>query len=172
MPDVYISAKEEDCAVISCLGNQLQDYFHFVSDPASAIVLVEFIDTRADKLFTASRESGVTVSIFHSDQISRYCEVPRDHYLLVCVMLGLVYWRTLMLNPLLAVEDFLVREEKPGCLYAVRNSIQEYALAFEHPYVCRACLEFFRCLGAENETFALMKVLDSMSRRETMPANL
>ncbi len=158
MIDVCLSGPEEDVAQLESLGNQIQGRFRFCRNGKPGAVRVQLLKTLRMGLFSVRRQEGVEVSVDQSEGISLYAGIPRPLYLLICVVLGLVYQRVLQMNPLLIWEDLLVREN-PECLCAARATVQEYALAFERPWVCPACLEFFRCTGAEPETAALQEVL-------------
>ena len=159
MMDVYISGPPEDVRLLAeCNGWQKR--FRFRDAPVTGAVRLAVADVEARRPFSVSRGDGILISTHESDGICRYAGIGKDFYLAVCSLLGLVQWRALVLNELLIWEDFFVHEEPPGCLYAARDTIQEYALAFECPHVCDACLEFFRCLGAEPEVMALQEVLN------------
>jgi len=142
-------------------NNAWQQRFRFSDRMLPDSVHLTVADVPAERPFWVSRAEGVFVSTRESGNICRYAEIGKDFYLSLCSMLGLVQWRALLLNELLVWEDFFVQEEPHGCLYAARDTIQEYALAFEDPYVCDACAEFYRCLGAEPEIMALQDVLNS-----------
>ncbi len=162
MMDVRVSGPRADVVPLIQMANQVQTGFRFSNEHAPRAIPLSLIDLPNSAPFSVSRESGVMVFTHHSEDIAQYAEMSRSLYLVVCSILGLVQWRALALNELLMWEDFLVREDPPGCLYAHRESLHEYALAFERPYVCVPCLEFLRCLGAESETVALLEVLDGL----------
>lgn len=164
MIDVYLTGPEQETARVAVLGNKLQTRFRFSTEPAPATATVRMQQSQSD-LLRVSREEGVLLSLDQSDDISQYARIPRTLYILSCVTLGLVYWRVLALNPLLVWEDLLVRED-PDCLCTARATLQEYALAFERPWVCPACLEFFRCLGVEPETAVLQEMLSHLVRAQ------
>lgn len=163
MIDVFVRGPDEETTQLIQLARDVQTWFRFSREPTSRAVPLTLCARPSDMPFSVSRDNGVAVCTYHSEDIAQYAEMGRDLYLLICAMLGLVQWRALSLNELLLWEDFFVHEEPPGCLYARRGALHEYALAFERPYVCAACLEFFRCLGAESETVALLEVLDSLA---------
>jgi len=159
MPKVGLKGSSKDVTLIVELGNQIQQYYRFVEGPVQEGVIVELSNWPSNTLFTVSRTTGISICTDQSTEIARYARIPRSLYLLTAIMLGLLHWRVLQLNTLLIWEDFLIREEQAGCLCARRSSLQEYALAFENPQICNTCLEFFRCLGAERETFILLHIL-------------
>ena len=163
MIDVHLTGSEEDIRRLAFLGNQYQSRFRFsdISRRDAACVTVTGMCNTTP--FLASNVHGVFIFTHQSEEISRYAGIDRDVYLLICCVLGLIQWRVLQLNPLMVSEDFVVCEEPPLCLYAARSSLRDYALAFERPFVCTSCLEFFRCLGAEPETLALQEVLSLAS---------
>ena len=109
---------------------------------------------------------------WQAEGICLYAEIRRRTYLLVCSLLGLLHWRALDLNPMLVWEDLLVHEEPPACLCAHRDTVQEYALAFENPYICKPCREFFRCLGLESDGRAIQDVLDYLVRERSLTARV
>ena len=169
MIEVYVCGSAEDVAQIQVLGNKIQGRFRFTAEHTPGAVPVRLRETLRTGLISVARpapadtadgasQGGVFVSVDQSEGISQYARLPRPMYLLICVVLGLVYWRVLELNPLLIWEDLFVRED-PECLCAARKTVQEYALAFERPWICPGCLEFFRCTGVEPETAALQEVL-------------
>ncbi|MDP7639484.1 MAG: hypothetical protein QGG73_07185 [Candidatus Hydrogenedentes bacterium] len=67
-------------------------------------------------------------------------------------------WRTLQLNPLLEEYDFLQRTDC-ACLYRAVQQPEDFALLLEEPRLCRACVEFYLCLGVEPEVEALDAVI-------------
>jgi len=160
MTEVYVSGSPDDRVGVARLGNRVQSVYRFVESPSRGAVPVSLSATESTVLCRAGRRHGVSVSTWQAEGICLYAQIPREAYLLVCSMLGLLQWRALDLNPLLVWEDLLVHEEPPACLCAHRETVQEYALAFEHPYICRPCREFFRCLGLELEVLAFQDVLD------------
>jgi len=162
MIEVSVSGPAEEIAQLKALGNKSQARFRFTLQLNAGAVPLELRQKLRSGLLNVSRHRGVLVSLDQSEGISHYAGIPRDLYVLCCSVLGLVYWRVLALNPLLVWEDLLVREG-PECLCAARTTLQEYALAFERPWVCPACLEFFRCTGAEFETAALQEVLSLLT---------
>ena len=163
MIEVYLTGPEEDIRRLAFLGNQYQSRFRFsnVSRRDAACVTVTGLCNTTP--FLASNVHGVFIFTYQSEEICRYVGIERDVYLLICCLLGLAQWRVLQLNPLMVWEDFIVCETPPRCLYAARTTMEEYALAFERPFICAPCLEFFRCLGAEPETLALQEVLGRLS---------
>ena len=158
MIDVYLCGPAEEVSQIEEVGNKVQGRFRCRGMPGAGGVRVRLRRTVRGRLLLVTREDGVVVSLDQSEGISAYAGIPRPLYLLICVVLGLAYWRVLEMNPLLIWEDLFVRED-PECLCASRGTVQEYALAFERPWICPACLEFFRCTGIEPETAALQEVL-------------
>jgi len=160
MMDVCVSGLPRDIELLT-RSNGWQRRFRFSGQAVPGAIRLTVADAAADRPFSVSRADGVFISTYESDNICRYAEIGKGFYLAVCGMLGLVQWRALIMNELLVWEDFFVEEEPRGCLYAARDTIQEYALAFEEPYVCDACMEFFRCLGAEPEIMALQDILSS-----------
>lgn len=160
MIDAYLSGPGEEALQLEALGNKLQERFRFIVQPRPGAAPVQLRQSLPG-LLHVSRHQGVLVSLDQSEGISLYAGIPRQLYVLSCVMLGLLYWRVLVLNPLLVWEDMFVREA-PECLCAARATLQEYALAFERPWVCPSCLEFFRCVGVEPETAALQEVLSHL----------
>jgi hypothetical protein len=163
MIDVFVSGPPEEVGLL-LLGNGRQDRFRFLETPAPDAVKLTISPDPSACPFSVSRNQGVMTYTFQSDVICGYVQTSKDVYLLICSILGLIQWRVLSLNPLLIGEDFIVDEDPPGCLYAKRATIQEYALAFERPYVCYPCLEFFRCLGAERETLTLQEILNGVTQ--------
>ena len=172
MIDVCLTGPAEDVAQLEALGNKIQGRFRFSVEPKPGAARVQLRRTLRGGLLSVTRPEGVVVSLDQSEGISVYAGIPRSLYVLICVVLGLVYWRVLELNPLLIWEDLFVREA-PECLCASRATVQEYALAFEHPWICPACLEFLRCTGVEPETAALQDVLAyATSTQEQAPAEI
>jgi len=172
MIDVYLSGPAEEVSQLEALGNKIQGRFRFSGEPKPGAAPVRLRRTLRDGLVSVTRPDGVQVSLDQSEGISVYAGIPRSFYMLIWVVLGLVYWRVLELNPLLVWEDLFVREA-PECLCASRGTVQEYALAFERPWICPACLEFLRCTGVEPEIAALQDVLaHATSEQERAPAQM
>jgi hypothetical protein len=146
--------------------NEDSGLFRFKEADFSQTPLLTIADTFTRRPFFASRGKGITVFTKESMEICGYAGIDRGFYLSTCALLGLVQWRALALNELLESEDFLTREESNDCLYSARSFIQEYALAFEHPCVCGACLSFYRCLGAETEILTLRELLSRANREK------
>ena len=163
MIEVHLTGPEEDIRRLAFLGNEYQSRFRFSNIPRQDAVCVTVTGLCNTTPFLASIVNGVFVFTHLSEEICGYTGIDRDMYLLICCLLGLVQWRVLQLNPLMVWEDFVVCETPPLCLYAERNAMEDYALAFERPFVCTPCLEFLRCLGAEPETLALQEVLERVS---------
>jgi hypothetical protein len=107
----------------------------------------------------AQAHSGVAVSTWQSEGITRYAGIDRTNYFLLCGALGLLQYRALALNPLLQPDDFL-HDSDNGCLFSTRPLKQEYALLLERPHICPGCVQFFDCLGCEPEVGALLDVLE------------
>jgi len=170
MTDAYLFGPHEDRAGVVQLAKRLQSVYRFVEFPTRDAVPVRLSASESEVLFRASREHGVSVSTWQAEGICLYAKVRLETYLLVCSLLGLLHWRALDLNPMLIWEDLLVHEEPPACLCAHRDTVQEYALAFENPYICKACREFFRCLGLEFESLAIQDVLDYVVRERSRAA--
>jgi len=63
------------------------------------------------------------------------------------------------LNPLLASQDDLRHAQPSRCLFAEQPAKNEYAFVLEDLHICRGCLQFYRCLGAENDIEALLVLM-------------
>lgn len=89
-----------------------------------------------------------------------YTGLDNGTFLLLCTLLGTTQWRTLALNPLLIAEDFHHGPPCP-CLFSHQSCKEDFALVLEEPEVCRSCLAFYRCLGAERDVATLTGYLNS-----------
>lgn len=112
--------------------------------------------------------SGVTVSTDQADGIAHFAGISVAQYLRVCAALGLVQWRALEQNDTLIAEDFL-HAVPSDCLFVTRGRKCDYALAFERPYICFGCFEFYHCLGADREIVSAAQLLQSL--RIATPGN-
>lgn len=158
MIPVFVTGASQNTSGLIQLSQRVQKCFFFTRQPRSEAVRLQVTDSPGNDLFQADRATGVTISTWQSEGISRYAHLPCDAYLLVCSLLGLTQWRALTLNPLLVEEDF-IHGTPSTCLFSSRPFKQDYALLFEEPHVCSGCLAFLRCLGAEPEVEALLQAL-------------
>ncbi|NUM55596.1 MAG: hypothetical protein HUU46_18275 [Candidatus Hydrogenedentes bacterium] len=114
-------------------------------------------------LFSVSPFSGVTVSTDQAEGISLFAGISPVKFLCVCAALGLTQWRALDLNAMLVAED-LAHVEPGECLFAPRSHRSDYALAFEDPFLCAGCFDFYHCLGADREIVAAAELLRSLRK--------
>ncbi len=167
MIEVFVRGNATDVKGLVEFGVEAQERFRFVEKPAPDGVAQADMKNRVqlyltneitNNPFLVDRTRGVKVATTQSEGISHYLGISREAYLLLCSMLGLTQWRVLALNPLLRPEDF-VHVEPATCAFTQQPYIQHYALTLEHRYICPACRDFFRCLGAELEILALQTLL-------------
>ena len=94
---------------------------------------------------------------------ARYAGISQSAYLILCGLLGISQWSVLNLNPLLRPED-LMHPQASNCLFVRPDGIQNFALLLEEPRVCRGCVDFYHCLGADSEVIALLDILAVLDR--------
>ena len=108
---------------------------------------------------------GVTLSMWQSEGISRYAGISQNAYMVLCGLLGLSQWSVLNANPLLRPYDF-GHPPDSNCLFVQPHGIENFALLLEDPQICRGCVDFYHCLGADLEVVAL---LDALARLRRVP---
>lgn len=118
-------------------------------------------DRPSNTLFSLIPDRGVIVSTCESVGICRYACVEVEGYLLLCSLLGLTQWKTMLRNPLLQPDDF-VHDEPRDCLYSCLETKGEAALLLEVPSICQGCRDFYHYLGVDDEILALSEVLDTI----------
>ncbi len=128
--------------------------FRLVDGGEPGAVHLRLTHLRLKSLFTVLRGKEVVVSTWQSEGISHYARIGRGEYLLTCAMMGLLQYKALAKNEFLVEEDF-IHTNCPECLFSTLDAKQKYALLFEEPVICYGCLEFFNCLGVEDEVSAL-----------------
>lgn len=101
----------------------------------------------------------VTVCADQAEELCHYANMDRDVFLLLGAILGIIQWRALVLNPLLASQDDLRHAQPSRCLFAEQPTKNEFALVLEDLHICRGCLQFYRCLGAEADVEALLVLM-------------
>lgn len=136
----------------------------FVPDTQEAVCRVAITQDTEPFLFAADRLQGIRVSLYQSEGICAYAQMDRDTYIALCTLLGQAQWRVLTLNPLLVEED-LGHWTPSRCLFAPQPYKQDYALTLESPHVCKGCVEFYQCLGAENEILVIQACIAGLQRR-------
>ncbi len=113
---------------------------------------------RLPEPFRIYPDRGVVVSTWDSDAICAYTGLQLDQYVLISSLLALSKWRVLRRNPLLRAED-LYHPADVRCVFAEPPSVQDFALLLDPPVVCRGCVDFYHCLGADSELIALREVI-------------
>ncbi|MBX7258905.1 MAG: hypothetical protein K1Y02_21255 [Candidatus Hydrogenedentes bacterium] len=108
--------------------------------------------------FTVTHEC-VTVYADQAEGLCSYANLEPDVFLLLGAILGIIQWRALILNPLLASQDDLRHAQPSRCLFAEQPTKNEYALVLEDLHICRGCLQFYRCLGGEGDIEALLVLM-------------
>jgi hypothetical protein len=98
------------------------------------------------------------VSTWQSGELAGQAGLSVGYLYLLCAVLALVQWRALQRNPLLVAEDFL-HTEPATCLYACHTGRVSQHLALARLSICRPCVEFYACLGAERELEELQRLL-------------
>ena len=117
--------------------------------------------------FTVSQDEGVTVSMWQSKGICHYARIAESSYAALCSLLGLSQWHVLNANPLLKLED-LIHPPSQHCLFVKPDPFHDYALILEDPFVCRGCMDFYHCLGADTELLAVIDTLSSIRSRSSI----
>jgi hypothetical protein len=156
---VLLQGDSGDIGRVRRLGNGAQGAYYFSAKDgaggADGVVPVQLREREGCSAVSFDRRGGVVVSTWQSAEIGAYVGVPQSQYVL---MLGVLQWRSLMLNALLTPEDFL-HERACGCLFERKLLMEENALLFERPRVCSQCHQFFRFLCPEDELRALDAVV-------------
>ena len=106
---------------------------------------------------------GVTLSTWQSEGISRYAGISQNAYMVLCGLLGISQWSVLNTNPLLRPYDF-GHPPDSNCLFVQPHGIENFALLLEDPQICRGCVDFYHCLGADAEIVALLDALARLRR--------
>ena len=135
----------------------------FVPDTPQTACHITITSDTEPNLFTVDRIQGISVSLYQREGICSYAQMGQDDYVALCTLLGRAQWRVLMLNPLLVEED-LGHRTPSLCLFAPQPFKQDYALTLETPHVCKGCIEFYQCLGAEREILAIQSFLAGLHR--------
>ena len=175
MFEICVTAAGEDVAQLPSVASGLRRFFRDVTvSQAPNPQPTRHLEHSPVPLFVTSRclaqgpydvdiERGVTVSTWNIEGICRYARIEPCTYLLLCSLLGISQWHVLKTNPLLRLED-LRHPPAAHCLYAKSQCIKDYILILEDPTVCRGCVEFYHCLGADLEVIALNETLNSIRR--------
>jgi hypothetical protein len=121
-------------------------------------VRLEISHEPCSQWFTVTQDC-VTVCADQCEGLCSYANLEQDVFLLLGAILGIIQWRALVLNPLLASQDDLRHSQPSRCLFAEQPSKNEYALVLEDLHICRGCLQFYRCLGAEGDIEALLVLM-------------
>lgn len=174
MVEVRLSSSDVDAASLTAVAKGLRRYF-----PSVALANNEYHSTpeRIDKNsirlnitrqfmtapYKVSTRLGVTLSMWQSEGICRYAGISQNAYLILCALLGISQWSVLNSNPLLRLED-LMHPQASNCLFVRPDGIQNFALFLEKPRVCRGCVDFYHCLGADREVIALLDTLATLDR--------
>jgi len=119
--------------------------------------------------FRVYPDRGVVVSTWESAGVCRYTGLAVDNYLLIASLLALSQWRVLWRNRLLQLDD-LHHPKGVRCVFAGPHSVQEFALLLDPPEICRGCVDFYHCLGADSELIALRNVIAEATAGALMPA--
>ena len=159
---ISVSLQGESGEVLSVIevAQNVQRAYRFMTAAPVGAVLVRLNDQEGGRAFSFGRARGVAISTWQSEGISAYVGLPHAQYLLTLSVLGAIQWRALALNALLTPEDFLHRRSC-GCLFERKLMIEESALLFEHPKVCRNCLQFYSFLCPAEEIQGLQDVVQS-----------
>lgn len=143
-------------------SRELQSLFLFSRTPRPDAAPLRIVDDPLGPPFEAHRERGVTVSTWQSEGICLYASIDRDTYFTLCALLGLIQWRTLLLNPLLTPDD-LTHADPPRCLFARQQCREDYALLFESLIICPGCQQFYAWLGVQPEILMLEEVCNRLA---------
>ncbi len=140
----------------------LQNRFSITGVPEDNSIALTFTTSRVSPLVNVSRRVGVTISVRESSRISSYLGVSEGIYFIVLSLVGIIDLRTLNLNPLLSEEDLIYKCSK-DCLLARPKRAHEYVLCLERPYICRGCLDFYKCLKADSEVKILLSLFNCLN---------
>lgn len=174
MVELRLSSSDVDVASLTAIAKGFRRYF-----PSVAVASKEYYPTPEKNNknglnlnitrqimpapYTVCKRRGVTLSMWQSEGICRYAGISQNAYLILCGLLGMSQWSVLNLNPLLRLED-LMHPKESKCLFVRPDGIQGFALFLEEPRVCRGCVDFYHCLGADREVIALLDTLAAIDR--------
>jgi hypothetical protein len=156
--DVVDTCESFDLLEFLELAGATQSRYHFVQHAGPGAIPLIITQDHGPELFRIHMEEGVYVSTLQLEGISNYVGLSLEECLLVCSMLGLTNWRTLVQNPLMVDVD-LYHEAKATCLFAPRDTKPEFAILFESLRLCPGCAQFYHFLSLESELLALRDVL-------------
>lgn len=174
MVEVRLSSSDVDVASLAAIAKGFRKYFPSVAvadkeDHRSQEKTIKNV-TRLNITrqimaapYTVCTQRGVTLSMWQSEGISRYAGISQNAYLTLCGLLGISQWSALNANPLLRPED-LMHPQASKCLFVRPDGIQSFALFLEEPRICRGCVDFYHCLGADTELTALLDALAAIDR--------
>lgn len=153
-----------DVAALCHRANQLQAQYQFVPAPAPGSIPLLLSSAMSNVPFEVDLFQGVTVYTWQSKGISAYAGLTEEEYIFCWALLGLIQWRTLLLNPLLRADD-LLHGEPSRCLYSQQLFMEDYALVLEAPHVCNSCLRFYGALCPHAEIGVLNAFLAFLRER-------
>lgn len=168
--EASLTATAIDFVRLSELARGLERHIHLVPQPDGAAcphnapVHLHLTAHRLPEPIIVEPERGVEVSTWDVDGVCAYAGIDRSAYLLICSLVGMAHWRVLKQNPLLRIED-LRHPAGVHCVYTEARHVSDFATLLENPVVCTGCKNFYHCLGAEAELFALFDVLAEVNGR-------
>ncbi|MBI2422450.1 MAG: hypothetical protein HYV27_06450 [Candidatus Hydrogenedentes bacterium] len=140
------------------IANNAQTHVSYATRFPKPEVVVAFVDSALSELFEV-QFNIVTVPMVHAAGICEYTKLTPEEFGLLGSFLGVVQQRALVLNSELRAEDF-EHNATPHCLFSRGREKEDVATIVERLFVCDSCYEFYRCLGLEQETEALKKVIE------------
>ena len=175
MVEASLTASAIDFVRLSEMARELERHIRLVPQPDAAggpheaPVHLHLNANRLPEPIIVDPARGVEVSTWDVDGVCAYAGIDRSAYLLICSLVGMAHWRVLDRNSLLKLED-LRHPAGVHCVYTEARHVSDFATILEEPAVCKGCIDFYLCLGAEAELLALRDVLAETSRRAPSPA--
>lgn len=165
MIDVCLAASTRGQHNSENIARRLKERFSAVARPLDHGCAPRFLLTerRLPEPFRVYPDRGVVVSTWDSAKVCQYTGIAIDNYLLIASLLALSQWRVLSRNRLLQLDD-LHHPNGVRCVFAGPHSVQEFALLLDPPVICRGCVGFYHCLGADPELIALRNVIAEVTK--------
>lgn len=160
----WIQGDEETTTSVIEYANELQYAYRFTRRHVDCAIPVRLIDHDMSVLFAADRMRGVRVATSQSSGIASYAGLHRGLFLLTASLLGMLRWRALVLNPQLISAD-LIHDAPTNCLFSRRLFLEEYAMLFESPRICRQCRRIYSLLCSPYEMRAVDEVVFYAARQ-------
>lgn len=111
------------------------------------------------------KRSRIVLSSHRIDAIARSVGLDAATYLRTFGLVAYTKWRAVALNPRLHDVD-LFHSALVGCLFECPDSFDEYLYRVNRPFICGACENLYRVMGAELDLAELRGCLREVSRAD------